>query len=858
MEPLKSPSEAISDDKVVQVPHPVEINASGNANVTIKNSNFGSGTLVVNKFGCKEGTLQPENIIHCSEKLAGFLKAKAEELLQNEKKHSLLAEQDSASSCSSKEEVMASTDKTGHYYLRRYVHSSHQRPPTGNIECKQLFSDASSQAKLEAGKCCATVPEKELYELMHGNIVWMVGQAGVGKSTLTKCILDKIVNEKLYDVDFIFYLDCQAIDFNRKSDVLEFLANDSSVHETYSDCSVELKEVLEMLDKSDKVGVILDGVDEGKMTNQLSQSFETSAFGSSWLCNDTGRPNTSSIHDIANANTFIYNLINGNILSRAKKLVFSRVQQFQSLHDMYMPKFIVEVLGLNESGQQAVCSDVCREEHAKVTKVWQYLNDHPELKSYCLMPVSCIQVMCCIYLSFDDNAININSITNIYVSTLSLVIQNSQLINREVKELCALAYSEFDPDISLDQEDLKKEKLGSKSASLFSTTSMLFWKESESMSSCFFHPNSQEFLIALHLVLFSDLGTFDNYMQMLFDDLSELLLEFQSREIADKVKSLKIVPKFLFGLFNSTTLKYLQKLLQKGSMNEDDLDQKKMLLTQRFFKVVKHPTFEHFTTTCTWLYEMRDDQLTADVIAVLKGEKALHRSEGNNGSSFAISESVPSYEFVIETGEVLPCDNPAVHYVLRACQYKTSLKLKIFLAYEEAAKDFLSEMKVTLQLSDIKINQLHLNFSITSLDTCTALRDCLHKTERLVLWKDETFPTTELWIIQELLNGIGKLEKQLPSLYWNWPLDDEGLAAFSSSLQNVECLVIKVECRRGVHVTQQGLKDFTNAILNLFPPLADFKLINESLINRPIMDFFKDCHFKHSQFSFYPFLIPNF
>ena len=514
MEPEKPPPEASTDAKVVNniVHNNYYISESATAN--FKNVNAGSGNFEVNSTkrrkycnagsdlgdGARFSELQMQiNLQSCGKKLAEILRTKAFMLLQANKREFLLPGNDV---------------KPEHYNIKKYVEDSRCEYPIRfksiSVDYKHLFDEAAVEATEYSGKYCSTLKDKEIFVHEHEKIVLLVGQAGVGKSTLAKCILDKILYEGLYDIDYIFYLDCQAIDFTNqnKTDCLEFLSNNPLIHETYRDCSVELKQVFEMLHKSDKVGVILDGVDKEKMCKYEMKSGASAS-------RNTQRPFLSSIHDRRNAETFLYNLFNGNILPRAKKLITSRFEKSWEMSSFfcehYLPHFVVKVMGLNETGQSQICSYVCEQKESNIKKVMQHLNEHSNLKSYCSISFHCVVIMFCVHQSFQDNvaARTADSITQIFVAALDLFIKNrtGQLCGEvfQTKELCALAYSgfysdssEFCPDhpkIDFEDHELKKGKIGGEIATTFLTTCMSkalnlkLWKEVKAKSVCFSLPN---------------------------------------------------------------------------------------------------------------------------------------------------------------------------------------------------------------------------------------------------------------------------------------------------------------------------------------------------------------------------------
>ena len=91
--------------------------------------------------------------------------------------------------------------------------------PFGNVKVESLFRKASNSAKgLKNEKARET----------QRNIVGIIGQPGVGKSTLTKNILEKLVNNELpeYDADYLFLVKLRDCQYNKETNLHSFLTHD--------------------------------------------------------------------------------------------------------------------------------------------------------------------------------------------------------------------------------------------------------------------------------------------------------------------------------------------------------------------------------------------------------------------------------------------------------------------------------------------------------------------------------------------------------------------------------------------------------------------------------------------------------
>lgn len=541
------------------------------------------------------------------------------------------------------------TNTSGHFHHRKELSDIYNKPPAGDIDHTQLFTKARKVAARESQRACDSEEAREKYQLIHGNIVGIIGQAGIGKTTLTKTLVSKMLNKGLYDAEYVFFVQFRNVDYEKTTNFLEFITNDSSICETFNE--EEQNTLLRMLDSSEKVGIVLDGFDEANIT----ESFELFP--------------KCSIYDTKKAETFIKNLLTGNILPRAKLLITSRPQQLLSLPRDCKPKFIVNILGLEKQGQIQICTDVCKGEIAQVDKLTRYIDDRPDLRSYCYVPVNCILIMLCIFLTFQDSdIISMDSITTIFVATLNLFIENGHLRNEELqlRNLCHLAFSGFSNNkLYFDKRDLKRANIDAKAASAFLTYVLtpnvkLKLLQGVAATRVFFsHLMLQEFFVALHLLLFVDEKQFKASLQHLSSSQFE------------------IVTKFLFGLGNTSTLDYLRELIP-DEIDDSQIEMKLTCLKEFAFEQLSNKrsrmSLSDFLSFSTWVYEMRNKDFSATIADSFDEEIELE-------------------------GEVLPSDIPAFHYMMRSRTHPFNIANLNVNGPKDALTQFFHELNATLQSS---------------------------------------------------------------------------------------------------------------------------------------------------------------
>ena len=505
-------------------------------------------------------------------------------------------------------------DDLGHFHHRKEDAKNFNGPTTGNIHYSQLFEKARQQAIKEAQKYSSSAEGTEKYELIQGNIVAVIGQAGSGKTTLAKYLVRQVLNQGLYDAEYIFFLRFRDIDYCKRMTFLQFLTNNSSFFGNIVDES--LIEQLNELPERDKVCIIFDGFDES-IFKQKTKSLEANC----------------SIYGTADAETFIKNLLCGNLLPKARKLFTLRPSQLYQLHDTIRPRFIVNILGLNDESQKHICRDICENEDA-CDQVLTFINDRPDLKVLCYVPVFCVLVMYCLNANFKSGNFapeTMDSTTTILVASLARFSKSNHLRGKKVstRNLSYLAYTAFVSNrLVLEREDLNKAGISKHQADTFLTTRLgkeantMLWKMAKTTYH-FFDRLLHELFVAIHSIWFMEA-----------DEFFKILSKF-------KQDKFEMVAKLSFGIYNSVTQDYLSKLISSEELDLPSCKRKKEMLKEFVRNEMKSAKqITDFFRVCDWLYELRDDELTEEVASGLADEIRL-------------------------TDEILPADISAFFYVLK-------------------------------------------------------------------------------------------------------------------------------------------------------------------------------------------------
>ena len=468
----------------------------------------------------------------------------------------------------------------------------------GNIALEELFEEAYKIARKNAALYTNNKNAQARYITVQGNCVAVSGQAGLGKTTLTKQFVDKVLEETVCEIDFLFYISLRKVKFDKEIDVLHFLL--TNLHSGWEHDVAVNKAILKELAKSEKVMIIIDGLDEADI------NFEDSCP-------------TASITDVTTPETILKNLLDGHMLPNAKKLITSRPRQLLELRECYRPDFIVNILGIDSDAQQQICRDICGSD---CDRVYLYVTQHPELSAQCFVPLICIFTIYSLHQQQlnPDDSISFGSMTSIILYVLEnfhrlRVLRNGTL---ELDKLSKLAWEglrhkkyEFS-DADLHRMNLKKESLDTVLTTGTNDSTKLRIAHCGKIT-YFSHLILQEFFSAAYLILFAPFQEFKKALSLENDQTN-----------------LDVVKKFLFGLSNPDACKRL-RVLHKVSNITIDLEQKnkylflnvsklrtkvpffKRVVSTLPFSTISSIDFSSYQSLCSWVYESQQKNLTEHV-----------------------------------------------------------------------------------------------------------------------------------------------------------------------------------------------------------------------------------------------------
>ena len=519
---------------------------------------------------------------------------------------------------------MEQLDRSGHFHYRKDVVRIYSEKPPDVIPHEQIFEVAKWFA-VQGAKGCRNEEAKTKHILKYQNVVLISGQAGIGKSTLSKLLVEKMLDPdvRLYQAEFVFFIRFRDLNYQQNYDFLEFLTNYAPFISSIT--SEDRTKIIQRLEASDNVYIVMDGLDEADIDLKVNFS------------NVNADSHTT-------AAVFIHHLLSGRLLGKAKKLVTSRPRQLAHLPREYSSNLYLNLLGLNDEGRLQICSDLCRGDPDKRDRILSRINSRPDLKSLCYVPVICITVMMSFY-STDSLKRNLDTLTAILLYALENWYLEKLKGKFQIQKIAVLSYKGFlENRFYFREHHLKNEGINFENTTAFLFNNIKFELLQGKAVTYFAHLMWQEFFVAVKLRLYSNKEEFQKIVPHLASDKFEM------------------VARFLFGLCNKQTLDELLDCVEDEELNtQADRDESEKTLKKLVIeKLQRHrdaaidlyedPYYRSIVPVMGWLYEMDNDNFTKEAACWLRDE----------------------IEF---EGEILPGDIVSVNHILQ--RRDTGLALKV-------------------------------------------------------------------------------------------------------------------------------------------------------------------------------------
>ena len=519
---------------------------------------------------------------------------------------------------------MEQLDRSGHFHYRKDVVRIYSEKPPDVIPHEQIFEVAKWFA-VQGAMGCRNEEAKTKHILKYQNVVLISGQAGIGKSTLSKLLVEKMLdpNVRLYQAEFVFFIRFRDLNYQQNYDLLEFLTNYAPFISSIT--SEDRTKIIQHLEASDNVYIVMDGLDEADIDLKVNFS------------NINADSHTTAV-------VFIHHLLSGRLLGKAKKLVTSRPRQLAHLPREYSSNLYLNLLGLSDEGRLQICSDLCRGDPDKRDRILSRINSRPDLKSLCYVPVICITVMMSFY-STDSLKRNLDTLTAILVYALENWYLEKLKGKFQIQKIAVLSYKGFlENRFYFREHHLKNEGINFENTTAFLFNNIKFELLQGKAVTYFAHLMWQEFFVAVKLRLYSNKEEFQKIVPHLASDKFEM------------------VARFLFGLCNKLTLDELLDCVEDEELNtQADRDEcEEMLKKLVIEKLQRHrdaaiekfydPYYQSIVPVMGWLYEMNNNNFTKEAACWLRDEVEFE-------------------------GKILPGDIVSVNHILK--RRDTGLALKV-------------------------------------------------------------------------------------------------------------------------------------------------------------------------------------
>ena len=549
-----------------------------------------------------------------------------------------------------------SAEEQGHFHRRDEMMKVMSKPPVGNVLVKDLFIKAKESVERSASDQHFLNEEaKQAYVPTHSHRIGIIGQAGSGKTILSKTILNKIVNDGLYSSEFVFYLKLKDVDYNAETNLLLFLFLFTL---PWLNNNQRRNAVLDSLAANKNVFIIFDGFDEIENFNDASTNHEINLY-------KQDKPLT-----------FIKHLLRGKLLPYANFIITSRPKQLLNLPKYLKPRFVVNIVGLDNKAQETICKSVCEQNS---DDIFQSIQQQADISTLCANPLQCLLIMFAMNAARSSQHRFLKSLSAIYALNLVLFFNSSHINNSFILQNVAdLAWISFQENkFYLTKRDLLRAgiQVGKRNAFLTSTTSKFGVSLLSGSSNVhyFSHLVLQECLIAIRVIFFTPPSEFK---ELFIGDASpqQLTTSLPKYNLADS--RFEMITKFMYGFCNEHTCSYLMEEFDLPDFPSEHLEMLQSFAQNHLPSTDSFGNFQDSLLVFTWVSELDNP--------VFSEQLASH---------------LPSHISI--KGRVLPSDVEPIHHMLRTRRSPVSLSvpLNVVEFVGNSCRVFLQELETTVNNS---------------------------------------------------------------------------------------------------------------------------------------------------------------
>ena len=311
---------------------------------------------------------------------------------------------------------LISAEEQGHFHRRDEMMKVMSKPPVGNVLVKDLFIKAKKSVERSASD--QHFLNEQAYVSTHSRRIGIIGQAGSGKT-----IFNKVVNDGLYSSEFVFCLKLRDVDYNAETNLLSFLSPSLALPWLRNNqCR---NAVLDSLAANKNVFIIFDGLDEIENLNDASTNHEINLY-------KQDKPLV-----------FIKHLLRGKLLPYANVMITSRPKQLLNLPKYLKPRFVVNIIGLDNKAQETICKSVCEQNS---DDIFQSIQSRADISTLCANPLQCLLIMFAMNAARSSQQKFVKSLSAIFALNLVIFFDSSHTDNsfnlRNVADLAWISLQE--------------------------------------------------------------------------------------------------------------------------------------------------------------------------------------------------------------------------------------------------------------------------------------------------------------------------------------------------------------------------------------------------------------------------------